>query len=221
MENFEEKRQEYFKRLEENEELIITLAEDGKNKQMIKILLNPTNEKELNYANKYFMFLQDCRELVENPKNENIEEIDFNNCAFMDFLSSMTELMYNNASAEEFEKKFKPLGDDINLVAEISYQAVILASNPPENMDEIIENKCNIDINSELEFIRFSLLLSMTTEKINAYMPNNMIDENSMDKFLKFADKFHELCVNGIKKNSDSKHDELLDTLIYSYKKRK
>lgn len=210
MRNFEEKKQEYFKRLEKCEELVLRVSINKKNKQIVEILLNPKKEKELNFANKYLMFMQDYMKLTENSMNENIEEIDFNNCVFTNYLSS---LINNNTSENELET-FKISWKDINLSTEISYQAIVVANSPSETIDEIIMNKCNIDINNKINLIKFSILVNSILETC---VPSNITDENDMEMFINYADKFHKLCVKGIK----SKYDDLLNIIINSDKQKK
>lgn len=205
MENFEEKRQEYFKRLKEHEELVVELSENEENKKGLEILLLPKNEEELNLANAYLMFIQDFKNILCG----NVEEIDFNNCILMDYMSIMVKLGYNNSSEEELEKVLKN-NWDIDSVAQISYELIVLAINGPENYADIIKERCNIDINNELDSLRLSLLISKANEKIQEYRPDlQPINEKSMDIFINFADKFHELCENSIKKNSNSEVSDM------------
>lgn len=223
MENFEEKRQEYFKRLEEYLEFVTNIPKNKKNKKFLKIIQNPKNEEELNYANKRLRFAQDCRSFEQNYIEGNIEQIDLKNCFIVDIFSDIVILMMeqSNASIEE-EKIFERIRKSIYLQALIVYEILALRATNLENINEIIKDKCNIDTNSMKYRLISTAILIDWNEKFDEWLDKRyIINKKSMDEFIKFADIFHKLCVKGIKQNSDSKSDELLDTLIDSYKQKK
>lgn len=214
MKSFEEERQEYFKKLGECLEFIINTP---KNKKLLKILQNPKNEEELNYANKCLRYFQDCRNLKQYCIEENIKEIDFRKFLIVDIFLYLIKCMNNNEgnTSIENEKILKVIRENTYLQAEIVYEIFVLSATQLETLEEIIKDKCNIDTNSiQYRLISLSILIDWTEKFEELIDERYIINKKNMDKF-------HELCVNGINKNSDSKHDELLDTLIYSYKKRK
>ncbi len=210
MKNLKIKKEEYLKRLKNYEELIISLTINEKNYKLLKILLLPKTESELEYANKYLTFFQDNVNITESATNGNTQEIDFNNCTLMNYMSDFTKLIYNDATEIEIENFKKSI--DATTAAEILFQNIILTTNPPENIVEIIKNKCNLDISNTLRLIEFYALLDQIIE---IYVPKN-INKESMKKFIDYADKFHRLCVKNM-----IKHNEFLDNLIDSYNQKK
>lgn len=59
MKNFEERKMEYFQRLIKYSEFILHLTKKQKNEMIVEVLLNPKNEKELEFGNYYLMFIEE------------------------------------------------------------------------------------------------------------------------------------------------------------------
>lgn len=219
MKKFEEEKKKYLNELTKHYESIEHLQDSKKYKKLLKLLQNPKDEDELRYAKKYLMYLEDDAKLIENINNKNVEEFNLDNFILIDIASTLIKLVHSNDTEKNdiaIEKMFKIIEKDINLSAELKYQIEVLLVKGLDNFDTIIKDKFNLDSNKELEFLRFHSILYIIIEKFEKSIDNFKTTEKGMKNFIKFADRFHEVCINEMKQNSNLTDDENLENDMIS-----
>lgn len=210
MKNFEEQRNEYYLKLRKHTEYVKKMAEDEKNKDLVRMLLIPENENELKLGNAYVMFMEDTLQIAYNAAQGNINEIDVENCIVVEYLAAIVKLVYADTNEEELKKVNELYNENL---AKILYETVVLAIANPEEYMKALCNKCNVDIEDELALMRFQILLEKVSSKIKAPIPDNVYSEQNIDAFVAFTNQYHEICVNGIKEYSNSEFNEILEIL--------
>lgn len=200
MKSFEERRQEYLEKLRKHTEYIVDLSK--KDEEELESFLFPKNEEELNIANAKIMIWQDKNNLTTNVIFGNVEEIDLKNCVLIEFLATIFNSSLHDYKIEDI---IKPYISDDKIIAEMLYQDTICESKSKENIQEIIKNKCDIQIDNILELAKFSINFVMAIAKVK-----EILDDIYANRTMSIAKYFHEFCVKGIKQNSDSQTEETL-----------
>lgn len=196
MKNFEERKMEYFQRLKKYSEFILNLTKEQQNEIIVEVLLNPKNEKELEFGNYYLMFIEETKQLIANLSSNNIDEINPEESVYVEYLSSIINALYNNV--DEIKKINKTyMENNGKLLAKVLYEMIVITITNPEGLSESICKRCNFDIEDEFQVMQFQILMN----KANKQLKPQMIPENEEDinKFISFVNHYQKCCVEGIK----------------------
>jgi len=109
VESFEQRRNKYFDKLKSNLEVVEKLTEDenSNNKKIVEILLMPTTEKELEFANLCFDFILNVISLVECMDSQEEKDVDLSNSMTIKlFIDVINALKNENISKKLSENSF-------------------------------------------------------------------------------------------------------------------
>ena len=211
MKSFEEQKKEYFNKLEKYGEFLKQLSEKKENKELVSILLLPKDEKELEFANHYIMFLEDTIGVVSNAMCENLVKINLNDNIFIKYMIDTINSLYSNNSIEEIKKiKKKYDGTDPKTTAQVIYEMYVILSSDPEEMGKFICDKCGFDMTNQVQLMQLNLLMVQAKESLEIGLNSNIYDKEGMDVFILFADYFHDFYMKGVIDHSNPEVDELL-----------
>lgn len=196
MKNFEERKMEYFQKLKKYSEFILDLTKEQTNEMIVEVLLNPKNEKELEFGNYYLMFIEETKQLIANLSNNNIDEIIPEESVYVEYLSGIINALYNNV--DEIKKINETyMENNGELLAKVLYEMIVITITNPEGLCESICKRCNFDIEDEFQVMQFQFLMN----KANKQLKPQMIPENEeeINKFIAFVNHYQKCCIGGIK----------------------
>lgn len=204
MNEFEDRKNIYFKRLNNfiKQYSLLTGGPD----EIINIIYNPKDLNDLDFANEFLDYLENLINLYYCSKYENI---DLENNKYAPYLVDYINSLKNN----EFEEKYKNRNgliipsimknndyeynfnlnidmnssisdDEIKLLSEIYIDALRLFSDV-SLLQSLLKEKCNIDINDDLDFNKLSLLL----EKSNLNISKNNFDISVAKKYIEYSNE--------------------------------
>ena len=183
MKSFEERRTNYFQKLRKFSEVTMKLSQEKKNEKLVEVLLMPKTEKELEFCNYYIMFIEDTIKISVNAACDNIEEINPDNNAYINYLVSFINAAQNNASIEEIKKLVEPyMQDNKKIFAEVIYQMLILTYSNPEGLAESLSKKCNVDFNDEFQVMRLTILMNQASSKLQPEIIS--VADEELDDFI-------------------------------------
>ena len=213
MKSFEERRTDYLQKLRKYSEVIMKLSQEKKNEKLTEVLLMPRNEKELEFCNYYIMFIEDTIKISIHASCDNIEEINPDNNAYVNYLVSFINKVQNNASIEEMEEFVEPyMKDNKKLFAKVLYQMFALTYSNPEGLATSLTNKCNIDFNDELEVTKLTVIINQASSKLQPEIIS--VNEEALDDFIEFTKHFHNFYMKGIKDHFNENVKEMIEELI-------
>ena len=201
MENFNEKRKHYFNKLKRYTEYVKKLASQKKNEKIVEILLNPQNEKELEFCNHYIMYIDDTIKLTINASCNNIIDINPEESIYIDFLTDLINTIQNFDSIEEAKKIYSKYEKNYEQIAQICYQMIVITITNSDKLVEELFEKCNIDFTDELEVMKLEILIKKFSEQVEPeILPTS---EEAINDFILFVKHYHKLYINGIKDNNN------------------
>lgn len=213
MKSFEERRTDYLQKLRKYSEVIMKLSQEKKNEKLTEVLLMPRNEKELEFCNYYIMFIEDTIKISIHASCNNIEEINPDNNAYVNYLVSFINKVQNNASIEEMEEFVEPyMKDNKKLFAKVLYQMFALTYSNPEGLATSLTNKCNIDFNDELEVMKLTVIINQASSKLQPEIIS--VNEEALDDFISFTKHFHNYYIKCIKDHFNEEVQEMIEELI-------
>ena len=193
MVNFEERKKEYYKKLASNP-ILIQLIENSLTlegiSEDIKIVLKPSNERELKYAEMVSMIVEDLCDLqLRRDTGYIIPLPDEDNLALEMTIKIIRAAVYR----EEID-----LEKDINSIqqkAKILYSRLV--TNFKEKENYIIE-KAEVNLGNPLHIIRAKSGMKKSIKNNNEILYEggfkNITDER-LEYCQEFANEFHELCM--------------------------
>lgn len=213
MKSFEERRNDYYNRLRKYSKMIMELTKNKKNEKLVETLLNPQNEKELEFGNYYIMYIEDSISISVNAACDNVIEINPEDSIYVEYLSDIIKAVYNNASIEEMKEiNNKYMENDWKLLTEVLYQMLVLTITNPEGLAEAIYKKCGFNFDDELEVMKFKILMNKASEQLQpSIFP---VTEEKINEFISFVRHYHEFCINGIIDRNDEEVGEILSEMF-------
>lgn len=211
MKSFAEQKIEYFNKLKKYGKIVEELSQKETNKELINILLLPKDEKELEFANHYIMWLDDSLQIVLNALCGNLAKIDLNDSVFVDFMINNINTLQSNNSIEEMKqinKKYAGNGPEFD--AKLIYEMLVVLTSDLEEFAKVLYDKCGFDLDNDVQLMQLNLLSSQLKENINPYK----YDKESMERFIFFTDCFHDFYMKGLIDPSNLEADELLDSYL-------
>lgn len=178
---FNIKKEEYLNYLRENIYIIERIKDSGD--APLKILLNPMNEEELKYANKYIRFIIE----LNNINSWNVKDLDVKKSTYVDYLVDKYNSYINNTKIDE--EKYESIDRKSQLVYEYYY----FMFNGIYELREEFSQKTKVDLDDEIEEERFDLCKSILDDEIKSL--NALYNKN-----IEYLDKFHEIYQNNIDK---------------------
>ena len=199
MESFVKRKEEYIKRSEKYQEIILDLMRDNKNRLIVSILLNPRNEKELEYANCYFNLRDAMLELVSNARLNNVDMIALEESIYVDSLSSM--LVDSKAIDSEYVMSFNDnnyMGRDFELEARMIYEMLVILATNVKGLMVYLSNKGLINIDDMNSVERLKVIFNAPYDEIGSF---DSASDKEIDDFILFAEYFQKLCSGSINKS--------------------
>ena len=215
MENFVMERNEYFKKLEKHKNLAVRLASDEKETEMSRILLFPTNEEELIKANAYLDFAIDLENLCMNALLDKVKKPEQKDNPFIEFLILTIKTVQSGKSGKDLSEEMSKIAasrgySDPEYMAELMFNAVLIPFlNYEEFMVKPVAVSCGIDLEDELECLKFKAML----EQITATMPKPKI-ENEAKMFTEFTNYFHKKCTENTLIEEETPAEKIMKRLL-------
>lgn len=186
---FDDRKEEYLNKLKENlylfERYNITYHHDKT--KMMKILLNPKNELELELGNNLIVYVQDIDYMTKNDL-----EIDYDNSLYLEVLTQLYNIYKNTDSKEKYEEIINKY-DNPKAIAKIAYELICLGVNGVNDFIEYFAQKNNIDLSDELEVQR----LNICTEELNLKdNKKDLTEEEEMKLSIEFFKELHNEVIN-------------------------
>lgn len=186
---FDDRKEEYLNKLKENlylfERYNITYHDDKT--KMMKILLNPKNELELELGNNLIVYVQDIDYMTKNDL-----EIDYDNSLYLEVLTQLYNIYKNTDSKEKYEEIINKY-DNPKAIARIAYELICLGVNGVNDFIEYFAQKNNIDLSDELEVQR----LNICTEELNLKdNKKDLTEEEEMKLSIEFFKELHNEVIN-------------------------
>lgn len=200
MENFIEKRNEYFKKLKSNPNVLNKIIEDNKGKEKSKrtleVLLTPKDEFELELANTMYDYICDFLNIYYAVIEEEIDEIPYEDNLFFSYLINIINAYKNNEDTDSIIKSISMPGDCAKMVLHM-YLGFLFDI---ESAYEYIAEKCGFDIYDELELEQFNIYLEKVQFIINQNSNFNTVpdelNKDNLEFFKEFYKEFHILYEN-------------------------
>lgn len=213
MKIFEEQRQDYFKKLRKYIAFIEETAKEKKNEKLVETLLNPRNEKELEFGNYYIMYIEDSLNLSINASCKNVLEINPENSIYVEYLSSIINELRNNASVDVINKiNEKYMKNGCESLAKVLYEMLVLVITNQEGLVKSLYKKCGINIDDELEAMQLSILIKKANEQLQPEIIP--VTEQHINDFISLVKHHHEFCTNGIKEPNNLEFQENLSGML-------
>ena len=213
MKQFEEQRQEYFKKLIKYIHFIQETVKEKKNEKLVETLLNPQNEKELEFGNYYIMYIEDSMNLSINASCGNVVEINPEKSIYVEYLASIINALSNNSNASEInEINEKYMKNGSKSLAKILYEMLVLIITDLEGLVKSLYEKCGINVDDELEATKLSILIKKANEQLQPQIIP--VTEQQINDFISIVKYHHEFCVNGIKDSNNLEFREILSEIL-------
>lgn len=208
MDDFNERKEEYFKKLREDVDIISSLMQSEGNIKTKQILLNPETPQELEMAEATYKTISDLKNLLFDIMNGDVKPLDVNNCFVVDYFARLIKALVDG-NQDEVNRCYLELSEmGVKEAAKLVYEMmVVFASNPEEVIDYII-NKSGFNDADELQMLQFQLYLEKAKEITNSRkaMDINNVDvddEKQVKEYIDFSDEFHRLCEEGRVQSND------------------
>ena len=198
--DFEKRKQEYLNKLTMNIEIIIMMHGEIPTENM-KVMLNPSNERELSIAEAVFRFMEDTCRIFMNADLDYEPNIEDN--MLIDLCSDVINKVKNK---EEIDPNIIDQEDAVAM-ARLMYDAVTLAFFDEKDISKFIAKKCGLDLDKSVDrqllVVYFKQISQFTSKKAE---PIKQLFSELTDKDIEILidtfDEFHKLCET--KKNIDS-----------------
>ncbi len=200
MENFEEKRNEYLMKLTANKETfefiertIDGIEDPAAKEDFKKLILNPSNEKELNIVEHYYTFTDDFNSMA----NGNLTITPFNKCPFANaMIKAVLAIKENSVMTDIIPELRKP---------EIMYSAIALSLyDIMDQLESYIALKTNCD--EDYEFTEMLNKIGEIIHNVNILSSTDITNIRSyndeyLDEWCSAINEFHEIYEKRIPKN--------------------
>ena len=195
MSDFIERRNEYFKKLKENSNVVnLFTPKDGASENAIKtyrMMILPQNEEELDTADSFFSIISDTINLYEDVDNGSVKNIPFEENEGLEYCINVINYKKENGIDKDLNNSIS-----IEEFAKLKYQFLLASFYDGESIHEYIASKTGFDLEDDIDAIQYELYV----EKINDYFGSLIISFENVYDAKRFAKIFHELYEDG-KKN--------------------
>lgn len=238
MSSFEERKEEYYERLAEHQELVKSLIEkkDINSNKVASILLNPKNEEELKFSNILIGFEIDIKELVSAIVNGQVKEQEIEESegvkSLIEIIREAIKLykMGILLDSEKLKAYFEnDLNKDINRdelcakIAQATFDLGVCFINDSENTLKYILNQFGFSLDSDLELDVISNRLNslkneieekQKEEKANGEIKEVKITTELVDALGIYTDEFHKICEKNIDNTKENDMSSIFKILI-------
>ena len=212
MNNFEAKRELYYRKLRNNKELlnsIITETNKKENGQRnIEILVTPENEKELAIAEATFSLMGDMTFLIEQVLEDNIKSIPAEKNEVVKMFVRVINELKNGKTDVEFISEDAPA----KLQARIIYELIVTLIMDAEGTFEYIAQKTGYDLEDELDKAQLQAYFNKAQRLSNKSGVSDknfddMTDKN-VETLVEITKEIRKLIVDGIVNINDNSISE-------------
>lgn len=185
---FENQKEEYFNKLRDDIYLLDNYPILKNKEQILEVLLNPMNEKELEYAKKYIRNIDD----INNIRYNEVKDLDFDNSILLDYIVNR----YNSyIQGKDFEKEKY---ESIEKLAQLSYELYYIAFMGQYELKEGFIKITNVDLDDKIESMRFDMIIDeIDIPKIIDKQPGKI----DFDRNIEFYNEFHKVYEKNIDEN--------------------
>lgn len=199
MDDFLMKKEMYFDKLRNNYDVLQSIlnSKDNEGKPILRIILDPSTENELIYADSMFTMFTDLKALVETSSFYS-EQPDYENILFIDYMERLI-IALKNRDKEEIKK----IGIEIKennspeYAGELVYGAMrALIYNVDEVLNYLAE-KTGFDVYDDIQYAQFQVYFQEANETFNKLSGQpiktddfNCEDNESLDYLIRFINSF-------------------------------
>lgn len=204
----------YELRLKRHKETIIELSKDESNKRVVEILLCPTTEEELQFANAYLDFIEDAIRINVNAAYDNIYGIDLEYSLAAEYYEKYISAICANKNAEEIKEILAPYkSKDGTILARILYELQVITLTDEEEFINYLSEKCNVDLEDEMIATHILTSSELIKESLSLERTKDGLTED-FTSFILFAKYYHSLYINGLKDRQNQDVMEMLFILL-------
>ena len=212
MKNFEDRKKDYLKKINENSEIVESIVNNpSSNQRMIEIILNPQTEKELEIADSVITYFSDLFNIAYRKiKSGNVN---FEDNSYITIVSNLIIAIKNKN-----EEKVKEINDyldgltDPALAARFIFDFYSGFCGDPEGCYEYVAQKAGFDISDfrqrELYNLYWNKIQEVTKKerKENIDFSSDDLEKNEqVDATIRVMKEFHRLYENEINKGNSLK----------------
>ena len=208
MENFEERKQEYLKLVESDEELALSLAcnlienKDEITKRLMMVILSPQDERELRIAKAHYSVFKDLKDLVTT--DEELVKVPMEENTYYNYIINI----FNNVdNPEALANIMNSITPEVHSKMLFDYAIGCMVND--EDNEGYIASKTGLDVENPMALVNWQKRYdkSIKVAEINTDRLNDI--DKSTDKELEFFDElakeFHTLCVSARKNKTYKK----------------
>ena len=197
MENFEERKQEYLKLVESDEELALSLAcnllenKDNITKRLMMVVLSPQDERELRIAKAHYSVFKDLKDLVTT--DEELINVPMEENTYYEYIINI----FNNVdNPEELANIMNNVTPKVHSKMLFDYAIGCMVN--VEDNEGYIASRTGLDVEDPMALVNWQKKYdkSIKVAEINTDRLNDI--DKSTDKELDFFDgiakEFHTLC---------------------------
>ena len=160
MQSFNERKEEYFKRLRCDIDLLNAIVEgtskNDEGKKAIEIILNPQNERDLDFAESVFSFFEEFTSFIESVLNHEVEGVSLEENEGIKLLIKLINALKQNTESEAKEiYENISINEFANIIAE-TFIAFVYNS---EDAIDYLASKTDFDLDDNLQMLQFQLYL--------------------------------------------------------------
>ena len=189
MKSFEERKKEYFEKLRNDSYVWNAIINDPNNINILGILIDPKDDKELELGEYYYNMMCDLRNLIEESFGSDDKKIAIEENAGVKYAIKCINL------SKESKEKYKEYISNLtpSEVAEIMYSFTIGMITDIEELYLYIAHKVGVDFNNPVELAKMNMSLKSSNLLLDKNIPDFTTEEGIIF-FKEYVNKFHELC---------------------------
>lgn len=175
--SFEKKLDEYKTRLANNAELAIITIENAKTPEIQRILISPSNEEELEYANTMLTINQDMKTLTEYASNGRFKGIDFKNSIIKKFTKALYDKIKDSDLSNPID--LSDMNMDEETFVTLTYEIMIVSITDSGDLENYL---CELSQNNPLDQLKFLIGFNQSISPLKPSTDNSENTKNIMDK---------------------------------------
>lgn len=210
MENFNERKKAYIEKARSNPEIIEMIASNNGNvtmsDEMLELVIDPKNEKELTLAENILTTASDLSTLVINIALENVKSIPIKENSGLKVYADLINVVKENGDINKLKPNMKEN-------ARLLYEILVGTISEPEESMQYIAELSGFDLDNAFDKAKFNLCINKINKEgnTNIKFPKDYTDEE-INEFLEFSAEFHKLCKEGYLENKEDT-EEITDIL--------
>lgn len=195
MTDFEMRKKKYLDELEENEEFLESYKAKNSSVEILEVIVDPKNERQLETAELALLIFNDTQKLLTYALEDELKPIPIEENVALEVVANLVNKMEKQEEILNEIEKFK----DPKFAALYVYHLTVGLLTDFEELTDALQERVNIDINSPVQGMRFRLLMDKAGKIAN---PDQTIKADISDEELEYlknyAREYEKLTSQGI-----------------------